>query len=482
MALIFTESQIQELTGQLLAAEEKKLQALQRKELLTKTKADYLDLDNANAAYTAHILGIIDAYHTEYKYLQGTLRTTPTTANIDDGGRLAPGNIYFPSTPTPWLRFQPKMQLENNGYPESPFTPTEPAASTLVSTAAELLTDGFNDGAGSATSTGGFVGVNIEVTSISGFTVGDRVVILSGANYLYGTIDSLGTMPSPNMDITLITANAGYGGITSGATIENALTAFSNSERESGASPMSRDTLMQAIKASIDTYVTDLETILVAEETALNSNDATGEDATTNQAALGDLSSILTAINTWQAQPSLGVGTSRFGDTYLSPFLSAIAARDSFVTTRAAQVAASLGTLSQAPEGPLTGSGQYLAYGENLNQRLNLVSGTLRQYYASDLAIRAIDDEIALILSLQARDSATFDIRLLTAEPTGSRTVTVDNPSGLTVSNAVRIISNTVQPLVTTITEIVDDKITLADPVPPIYTTQDKARLVRLLV
>ena len=475
MALVFTDQQIKDLTQFVVDAPATIVSFNNDKANLIAQKAKYLGEDDGNAVYTNNWLNIINQYHEEERYLTGVQRTNYNSADIDPAGRLAPGNIHFVTSP-PWPNFQPKLDPSNIGLPTSPFAATESNAMGLITSNLNLLKTGFSDGAASTTTTASFVVDEVDVTSASGFAAGHRVLFISGSNFLYGTVVSVTGL---KLKITIISASAGFGGIGSGASVSNFFAGFSFSQRESGAGGSPGLTaFMAGLKTTIDGSVSDWETRLNAQLTALNANDASAPEAAEIATARTNAQAAKNVIDAWQAFPSIGVGTSRFG-TNLPALETKISGRPAEIAARVAQIPARLGTVVQAGDGTFTGSGNYLKLFETLNARLSKTGGTLRLFYAADLGVVLFDQMIANTTAKQARDGATFTIAKLTANANGTNQVTVDSVAGLSVGNTVKFMSVSEPVVTTTITGISGLVLTLGVVVPATYTVGGGSRVVK---
>lgn len=486
--LNFNDEQIREITGQVLEAPDLIARANEEKAAVLKKQQDYKDLDDAQAVYTGYYNNIITKYHAELAVLSGTQRTNPNDALIDPAAQLAEGNVYLPRGEPVWKPFQPKLNDINNGNPTSVYPgTTEPAQIGLVTTSINLLKSGFTDGSASTTTTGAFTGSNVPVSSNAGFSVGNRVLFISGSNFLYGTITNItsGANPSPppatiyTFTISVISSSAGTGGIGTGATVRNYHPGFTLAQRETG-SGLSAGELayMNGLKADIDTKVAAWETMLNTQLGYLNANDAPAPDAAEITAAKGDINNAKTIIDTWQAYPSTGSGTSRFG-TNLPALESELSARPSFITARAPQITSRLGSVSQNGDGNFTGSGHYLNYFNNLNMRINMIQGTLRNYYQMNLGTEVFNQKIKVLEDQLAQGASTFTIAAFTADGDNGNTVAVKTTTGLGLGDTVKVMSNTVRTLTGTILAINDLRVTVSFDVPNTYTVGDKARLVK---
>lgn len=476
MALVFTDQQIKDLTALVIEAPTTIASLTNDKANIIAQKAKYLADDDGNAVYTGNWKGIIDAYHDELKYLDGLTRTPYDLNAIDPAARLIDGNIHFITSPI-WINFQPKVHDSNTGLPTSAFATTEQSAITPVLTDLALLKTGWTDGAATTTTTAAFIVDEVDVTSAAGITVGNRILFISGSNFLYGTVSLITGL---KLKITIILASASYGGIASGATVTNFFAGFNLSQRESGTGANAGLTaFMAALKVLIDSDVVTWQSRITPQQTALNANDAIGTEATDITAAKAVLTSALNVITTWQSFPAIGVGTSRFG-TNLPPLETKLGQRPAEIAARAGQIPTYLGSITQnVGDGSFTGAGNYFKLFENLNARLNKGGGTRRQYYSADLGVILFDQMIANATAQAARDAATFTIAKLTVAANGTNQVTVDTTVGLAISDAVKVMGTSQPVISTTITNIVGPVLTLGTVIPNTYTLGEISRVVK---
>lgn len=472
MALLFTDQQIQEATGQVLAAPAK-IKNLQDSRLkLVKVKQDYKSLDEANAVYTNNYFNIIQQYHNEYKCLTGAQKTDVSISSIDAAGQLSPGNVYFPISPI-WTKMQPKVLDEHNGSPSSVYSGYETPKFTEVSTIVNYLKTGFTDGAITTLFTSA-TGSTITFTGPTTFTIGNRVVAYgSSSGFVFGTVNA-----STSTTVTIDVIYGSVASVASGGTVANFSNSFSLSQRENGtAAP--RTQVMLGFEAALDIAVQNWESVLNLNSAALTANDATGAEATQITAAKTIVNDIITDINTWQTAPSTGTGTGRYGTLMDTKISANISARATQITSRSAEITAALGSVAQATDGTYSGSGNYYKIFDNINMRINKASGTLRNYYQQDLAMQVFDQQVATVQATATRDRQTFDVKELSADGDGSNTVKLKDVGSLSVGQSVKITSNTKPVITTTIAAINDLQVQLGASIGAEYTVSDQARLVR---
>lgn len=476
MALIFTDQQIKDLTQSVADAPVLIAQAQAQAVAAVVNKQKKLDTDNQNAVYSGNWINIIAQYHAEMKYLNGVQRSDYNPADIEPAGRLTDPNIHFITSPI-WIKFQPKIAASNNGDATSVWANTETEALNRATPAIALLKNGWTDGAASTTTTGAYVALTgFPLTSAAGFTVGNRVLLESGTNYLYGTVLSVTGL---NLMVTVISMSATEAAMTIGTTVKNFFVGFSFAQRESGVgTTVPQTALMTYLKTSIDSCVTDWKSRLNAELAALNANDAVGTEKTQNIAAKAQVNSHITVISTWQAFPSVGSLTSRYG-TNLPALETDISARPAQYAARITEITTALGSVAQAGDGTYTGTGNYFNLFDNLNLRLNKAGGTLRTFFDSDLGVQLFTQMAVNIQNQANRDSAQFVIRYFTQDGSGTTIVVVDSVSGLAVSDSVKIMSKTQAVLSGTISSITGLNVTLSFSVSADYKFAEGARLVK---
>lgn len=476
MALIFTDQQVKDLTQSVLDAPTLIQQANDQAAAAVANKAKKLDQDNQNAVYSTNWINIIAQYHAEMKYLNGVQRTDYNAANIGPAGMLTDPNIHFITSPI-WTKFQPMVDASNNGNPTSAWTNTEDEALNRATPAIALLKNGWTDGAASTTTTGAYVPLTgFPLTSASGISVGNRVLLEKGSDYLYGTVD---TLVGLDMKVTVISMSSTESAMSSGTTVKNFFAGFNLAQRDSGVGLTNPQTaFMVYLKTPIDTAIADWKTRLQAELAALNLNDAVGTEATQITAAKAQVNSHISIITTWQAFPSIGVGTSRFG-TNLPALEADIAARPAQYAARISEITTALGSVGQAGDGTYTGTGNYFNLFDNLNLRLNKAGGTLRTFYDSDLGVQLFTQMAVNIQNQADRDSETFNIKTFTQNGNGTNTVVVSSVTGLAVSDSIKVMSKTQAVLSGTISAISGLNVTVNFSVSADYKFAESARLVK---
>ena len=477
MALDFTDEQIRELTGRVLASPALIAAAIADKAKAVQLKQDWKDLDDANEVFTDNFQNIIDRYHQELKHLNGQLRVNYDLNEIQNAGKLSSGNLHFPLTPI-WINFEPKKDPSNDGTPIGVYASTETFLIGEIDTSLDLMKNGFTDGAISATTDTVFVAGEVEVTP-GGFVIGQRVLFVDpGGDYLLGEITDIDATPPvtgvETLKIDEIASSSSFGGIGIGSSAENFHPGYTNGQRETTLG----DQYLDGLKLTVDTNVGNWQIGLLDEKDALENNDPIAPEDAEITAALADVNAALADINTWQAAPITGAGTGRFGDTVLAPLEARTVTRLAELAPRAAQIIAAIGSVTQSGDGAITPVGQYGEMMSNLNLRLNKASGTLRNFYQSDLIIKVFDQTIATLVAQGDRDSAVFDIRVFTANGDGTVVISVDDASGLVGGENGKVMSNDQPVIDVVVVSVLGNDITLDLPISSAYTLSQQARLV----
>jgi len=440
-------------------------------------KADALTKDNANKTFYQNYKTIIEAYFDEIKNISGITYTKYQDSYLDDSAKVASGNIHYPSSPI-WVNFSPKSVNANVGLPTTNASDHEDYRLAQLPIAISQLKTGFTDGAQSSTSTASYAigGTFIEVP-ITGFVIGNRISVTDGSRSMLATITGTASTPTPRLLITVQVAPSAT--INSGATVRNFHSGFTNTQRESGVTTYPE--IFTYWKGLIDGHVTNWNTFLGAQLTALNLNVAVGSEATDIASAITKVNSALSVISTWQSAPSTGTGVGRYGDATLSPLESKISARLTEATAREAAIVTALGSVAQNADGTFSGTNNFYKFFQWIDFRISKSVGTLFSYYNFDMIIKFIDDKIVKANAKKAEYDSYMIVKKIVVTPDGTNVIKVEDTVGLSLTNIVKILDDTTTPITTaTIIGISGQFITLSSPISG-YVLDQSARLVRLL-
>lgn len=460
MALNFTDSQINKVTNDIIGLpaviakfEEDKADQVAREEDLLKT-------DEQNTVFSDNAISINDAYHDELVPLKGDQRAGYTNADIEAGSQKS--NDHFPLT---WVNYEPQLIDSNNGIPITPDLLIEEDPRLVAEKTLSVLFDGFTDGAISDTLDSAYTIGQPLVVVTGGFSIGERVVVEGGGQGLLGIIDAIGPVsggscsgednppqlteaaclldngiwtPSSSEGLTLIFLTDENVILPAGSTVKNFHPGYSNAQRESA----TVSDFLGAIKAQTEVDLALYKPFLETQNVALNNNSDTGVDKTQNTAALANVDLILDGIINFEGAPASGSGVGKFGDTVLLATKTAIIARPAQIAPRIAEIEASLGTVSQSPDGSFSGPGRYFDLFKWVDLRLNIAAGSLRQYLDIQMAIEFFSQSITGAENQLEEYEDIFLVKQFAIEGDSSEFVELSDVTGLAVSDTVMAMDN----------------------------------------
>ncbi len=481
MAIVFTDPQLRELTGQLINADDKIAGIQASGQAASNNKQDFQDLDNQEKVYFDNWLNIIDQFHIELKLLNASQRTLYDQAFVDPAARLSPGNVHFSS----WAGYKPKLVDSNNGNPIAAYSGHYEIdrINRIVEWTGKIKT-GFTgapvSGTGHSYSAGSF-----QVASPVVPVAGQPIVLYQANAAIYGICTGFTSIvnptppPASTTAITLTVLET-YGTLSGSFTFDQNSSGFSNAVRTS----TSNDGFLLMCKQILTNTSNNLITVLDQELTALNANDSK-EDLTEIDNAKTSTNSIKTTVSNWVNL--IDVPTSnqlKYGDTQINPYNTAlITRRDTYIPSRVSQIIASLGSITQPNTTDVSGNGRYNDLYTSLNIRIHKISGHLRNFYQMDLAVVASQEQVDVKLAEATRNKNYAVVKLLIEEPSGTNVIIIKDISKLNIGDAVKVMDNAVEGVLDfTITDITAPNIvTLSEVVPPKYTVSNQVRLVKIL-
>lgn len=485
MSINFNDMDLRTASGVILDTPQELAQTIANKENAIQGKADALVKDQANELFYNNVLTITEKYHDELVAIDGTSKTDYNDADLQEGGKLAPGNPHFPISPI-WVYFPPKLISSMNGDPSSSLPDHEIFRLGELNAAITLMKTGYVDGAVSTTLDAAYSGgPTIQVTSGS-FGIGERITISGGGFSALLEVVSVTVVPAdpgppPVAGYNAITCTvlaAPNGTIPIGGTVQNFFAGFNNTQRESGVSIY--DEIFEYFKSIIISEKDAVELHLGSQMSALTGNDAIGAEATAITQAISDVQSALDYISTWEALAETGAG-SKYGDTGILNLDNVITDRSAQAPARATSIATYLGSVSQAPNGDLSGTGQYNTLATWINLRINKSAGTLRIYYDYDQIIAFIDASIAVVQARKDEYDAYMLVKLVVSNPNDTAIIGLENVTGLAISDQIKIIDDANPSMVANIVNIVGNIVTLDTVVSSTYTVDAKVRLIKFL-
>ena len=443
MALTFTDDQVRTVSGEVLSIPALITTLTAQKVQATQGKADTLTKDEGNQAFYDFYKNTAISYHDELKNINGLARAPYLDSVLDDSAQQKAGNLHYPASPI-WTAMLPKVIDANNGLPTTPFSPYENDQLTKVFDLIDLLKNGFTDGALDDTLTTAYViGQDIEVDT-GGFVVGQRIVIDDSNVSLLAEVVAVNppsTTGAEDLEITVLSDPNVVLGI--GARVRNFHPGFTDAEREGTSTPYAPEVL-QFWSDELDSEVQDWENSLDGQLAALGTLDPGGVENTDRDDAITDVNAAKTAIDTWQTAPDTGVGIGRFGDTALAPLESKITDRQSEAPARAAAILGFVGSVSQTPDGAYSGTGHYYSLFKWVDFRISKAGGTLFAFYNFDLVLKFIDNQILTATNKKAEFDATLLVLKLAEDADGTNFVTLEDVTGLSISDAVKIVDDDV--------------------------------------
>lgn len=449
-------------------------------------KADFLNKDNTNKLFFDNVLQIITSYHDELKGLNGVVRTTYDPTLLDDAAQLKSGNLHLGGS---WTNFVPKIHASMNGNPISAVSDHEAYRLPRLTDAIQMLKTGWADGSLSGTVDNWNGGTTLSGVSVS-FPVGHRLAIYGAGNSGVAKVISVTTVndpgnpsavppvpPSTSYTLNLEVLAAPSGSVGEMATIRNYFEGFTDAVRTSGISATYQD-ILDGLKQYIVVERDALKGFINTQKQALEANTATGTEKIDNDGAIAQAESALENFDDWDAMSATGVG-GRWTDLGLQILSTTIFNRTNHLSEREPEIVQALGNVSQATGGDYSGVGQYFSLAKWINLRINLANGTLRNYYDTDQIDRFFNEAIRIATDKKA-EFENFMLVYQMKAGSGGNLAVVDDPTGLSVGDAVKLMDDDAPITDANILNIQGQSVTLSAPISG-YSLDKVARLVKPL-
>lgn len=495
MPLIFTDEQIKNMSKEtielplLIDNPAEGTGLVQQQELLVIQKDLVYATDQQNKIFSDFWIGINQAYHDEYSYLNGVLRTTYADSDLVLGGQqLSP---HYTSS---WPNLGPILLDSNKGNPTSGST-TEASLITPVSDAVAWLVSGFTSGATSTTLSNAYSAGSgfIEITAGT-LSNGDTVLIQNGSAFILGTAGATTGFCTPTATPDTEAQCAIEGGtwtetigftpispdqaMPSGSTVANFHSGFTTAQR--GYQSWGGNDYQTYLENKIITETNTYEAHITSQKTALDGNEEL--DATRkalNDSEITNLQTALDDIATWEGLVVIDVN-GKYTDTGIATLNGVLSTRTTRIPIRTSEVESNLGTPVQAGDGSVSGAGAYLNLWEWVLIRISRSGGTLTAWYGADLGIKHFQLKIENAEATLAQYSATFAIAQILSDTTiGQIAFEVDDVSEFSNGQTVKVMENDSVVYTRTIDDITGPIITLDSGIPAILTTSGLARIVR---
>lgn len=388
-------------------------------------------LDDANKNLFDPINALTNLYETEYTALEGLTRSTYNETNIQAAAAVQIGNYFYPNNVQIAV---PSLSAANNVW-----TKTKPFALTYS------IGKDYIEGQSVVTKEGDLVAaVQAAVTAINAFAQNEK---------------------------------------TTGLMLQ--------------ASALVTNTALVTAKNTLVTDVNALKTFLQTEAAGIVTIDKDPTIQAQNNAAISNINTvIIPALNTWLAYTDFnttGVTASNwttFDTTLLAPtklsvtmlttLSSALTARLSYITTRLAQLAAVVGTITQnLNTGDVTSSGIYGKRYGFLLLRLDLLNGSLAKLFSLKNASGAQDAIIGSIKSNKATYLSVVPTSLLTAPGNDTATIQITDTGMFSPGDTVFIVAEGQEELQRAVKSVNGKVIVLNDIVPAKYKTLNKLRIYK---
>jgi hypothetical protein len=470
--------------------------------------------DNENKKWTEFYQGVVLSYHEELKFKTSDDKTEYAGESLIDGAARRE-EVHFPATPpNVWINLPPKKIDSNTGLPVDIYTGLiEPNAISGVSSAKQVITTGYSDGSASTQllSTYTIGGTSVYVDDIGGFSVGNRILVISGSVGMFAEITLItpdpgfcqlasgsnqaecegngGTWVIPSsgtFDINVLSPPSSNLGV--GSSVRNYASGFTNGEREGTTSiTPNRQAVLNIFKGLLDDAVQSWENQITNDQLPIVSTNEDQKRKTEVQDEVTDISTKKTGIDDWQSFPSEkqfvpSVVESRFGDIKLGDLETLYNDRSTKVTARVTQINTALDDLSQDPNnGSFSGSGVYYDYYDWFNKRVNAATGSLSQYYGTQIALEVADQNIDNLNSSKDETETMFIITKLSADATGTNFIEVVDATGFVPTDTIKIMANDQVIITTTIVNVVGTTIEVATSVSSDYSIGNVGRILKEL-
>lgn len=479
MALVFTDNQLRELTGQ-IANSKAKLDGLnEEKANIAKIKDDYKSLDEQEKVFTDHWINSIQRFHNELKLLNGTQKTTYSGSSVDPSAKLEVNSLHFP---TGYVNFKPKLDQSNIGLPQSVFSGDK--ETTELSRCLEWsnrIKSGFTGSNLNGTGTYSGTSLTLSGTSVGPIPVGSYIAIYTNTSLaVWGTVESynstsVGTPPDPVVTTEQLTINVirSYGVLAGTVNWMLSHAGFSEANRVAA----STNGYLLLCRDTIDFFKNSSKQFVNDETAELNANDSK-PDKTDIDSAKSSNNTFVSNLDNWSSKPTL----TRFNDTNLASLNSYLNDRTAYIPTRISKIEASLGNINQQSNGDFSGSGRYLDLFNSIMLRTHKTTGHLRNYYQQGMLGQNIDERISMAVTQTDRDKDLVIVKLFKEEPTNTPTVELVDISNINLNDDVAIMDNEY----TTINRykvlevIQPNKLVLSDVVPTTYKLEFQVRLVKM--
>jgi hypothetical protein len=470
---------------------------VQQQENVVLNKDALYTTDQQNKIFSDHWKVVGDSYHLELETLSLNKRTDYSDTDLENGGQSLPPH-YTQSHP----ELVPIVIPTNNGNPivASAFPENEVPKLDRMDEIIDKYLNGLGgvlDDTLDATWTNG---QPVNTVNGTAFIVGSIVLMLQGSNVMLARVDGAGgsctgeTPTGSGVDEATCVANGGtwtssitltaispIKTFTSGATIQDYSTAWSNAQRGRQVSLTIQETaILEMFEVEIDLTFTEVKDFIQSVVDILIVNDDTNPTRKTdNQTYLDSQNLKITEFDTWIVE-TVNAIDGKYTDSKLPQLQLSFNELRTLNPNRSAQITIMLGSVTDNGGGDVTGDGVYFDLWKFIIIRIAKSGGTLYSWYGMDLAVRHFDTKIQNANSQLEEYGNIFLVKLITADVAlGENEVTVENTTELSETDSIKVFDNETPVFSTTIQTINGNIVTLTQSVPSEYLIGNLARLVK---
>jgi hypothetical protein len=453
---------------------------VQQKQQLIEASDNLLKTDEQNAVYSDNWVDTQHKYHEELHAIKGDLRTDYDNNDLINGGdRLTP---HYTST---WPNLTPIVIPSVNGNPITVDNQdNEQDKIDALKPELDIYLNGWNDGSTSKSCTAITDSDATFDDNIWDFAIGHRITIHKSGNSLYGIITGFQTIsnpPDPDVYKVQYTRIGGVSGssLGSGATMRNYHAGFTNDERGRVTTNYAF-TVQEYFESLIDAAVLDWKNNALAQKTAVDNNGDTNPTRITHiDNTRSALQNLVNDFTTWEGT-IISDPDGKYTDTSLPLVQDNITLRETEIPLRIAEIESDLGSVVQAGDGTISGSGANFDLMGFIDIRIAMVGGSLYSYNQSLLGITSFDVKIEQAENQLAEYENTFAItKIVGNTDIGDIEFEVEDATDFSVGKTVKVMDNLSTVYTRTIDSIISNTIRLNSGIPVALTSNELARIVR---
>jgi len=420
--------------------------------------------DEVNRQFFIKYLSNVQQYQFELQNIIGESRSLYNENDLISSAKKENGNPHFPVGYTSMV---PIVLASNNGNPKSSLPYSEITFANYFIRRVNLFKNGYSGSGFTTTTLTVLNGNSVQVSNANPLSIGDAIAIHTNNDLFGGYISNI------NGDILTFNISIGANNpIPIGSNVQRNYPSYTNTQRQN----LVNDIHFNAVRFSLDTNSTLLVNMLSNQLEAIKAN----QSGDNSKNAYDSASNILNAIKAWQNAPSSGVG-GRYTDAVIDPLVNALNKRIIEANKRAVEIGLNLGSVSNNGD-LIVGNGQYQSLFKWIDFRINLLNGSLAQYYGADFAINAVSQNIAFLNSQYNEYLKQFGFAKFTKDSEVKNKVFVDSVSDLATGATVYVIADGQTTINTQIMSIsvVEKSVTFDKIIPIGFKVESKARVLRI--